>query len=241
MEDTRTAVVNRRGARIALQHAVAVGDTLRIINLHNYGKADFRVVAPAGTTDQGVAEWGVECLDPEQSIWGIEFGPPLKGRGGALIQCEDCHREGFTPLTPGELEILSTSGSLERSCSHCNRTTHWSYSSIYHPPREHQFGPGVTSPARPEPANRRSDDRRGIKQLILIRGPQGQEEISKSENVSTGGFAVSLSMDVNVGDRLQVVYPYSPESPAAERQAIVRRRATHPFGGRRLFGLQFAE
>jgi hypothetical protein len=245
MEDTRTVMVNNRGARIPLQHAVAIGDTLRIINLHNYGKADFRVVGPAGTSDLGTAQWGVECLDPERNIWGIEFAPPLKGQGGALIQCQDCRSEGFAVLAPGELDILSTSGSLERPCRHCNKTTDWSYSSIYHPPREHEFGPGVTSPVRPEasvgPANRRSDDRRGVKQPILVRGPQGQEETSTSENVSAGGFAVSLAMDLNVGDRLQVVYPYSAESPGAERRAIVRRRASYPFGGRRLFGLQFAD
>jgi hypothetical protein len=242
MEDTRTAVVNSRGARIALKHPVAVGDTLRIINLYNYSKADFCVVAPAGTSDQGAAEWGVQCLDPGQNIWGIEFAPPLKGKGGALVQCQDCHQEGFTVLTAGELEVLTTSGSLERPCSHCNKLTRWNYSSIYHPPREHEFGPGVTSPARPEqpgePANRRGDDRRGLKQLILIRGPQGEEEVSKSENVSAGGFAVSLAMDLNVGDSLRVVSPYLAESQGPERQAVVRRRATHPFGGRRLFGLQ---
>jgi len=243
MEDTRTAVVNSRGARIALKHPVAVDDTLRIINLHNFSKADFRVIAPAGTSDQGVAEWGVECLDAGPGIWGIEFAPPLKGSGGALVQCQDCRQEGFTVLTAGELEVLTTRGSLDRPCSHCNKLTSWNYSSIHHPPREHQFGSGVTSPARPEPtgelANRRGDDRRGVKQLILIRGPQGQEEVSKSENVSAGGFAVSLAMDLNIGDSLRVIYPYLPESQGPERQAVVRRRATHPFGGRRLFGLQF--
>jgi len=243
LEDTRTCVVNRSGARIQLRHPVKTNDTLRIINLHNYRKADFRVVGWAGTSDQGVEEWGVQCLDPDDNIWGIEFAPPLRGRAGALVQCLECRQEGFAVLTESELESLTASGSIERPCSRCNKPTNWNYSSIYHPPREHEFGAGVASPARPVPtgegAMRRSDDRRGAKLPILIRGPQGQEEVSKTENVSGGGLAVSLAMDLNAGDRLRVVYPYSPESPVPAREAVVRRRATHPFGGRRLFGLQF--
>ena len=59
IEDTRTAIVNDRGARIALKQPVFPHDTLRIINLNNYQKSDFRVVAASGTSDHGVAEWGV--------------------------------------------------------------------------------------------------------------------------------------------------------------------------------------
>lgn len=242
IEDTRTSIVNDRGARVALKHPVFVNDVLRIINLNNYQKTDYRIVSAAGTTDQGVPEWGVQSLDPAQNIWGIEFSPPLQGKSGALLQCQECHKEGFTPLTERELETLTAHGSIERQCSHCAKPTRWQYSSIHHPSREHEFGSGVDSPPRPEtaaePANRRTDDRRGAKLPILVRNAEGQEESSATENVSPGGLAVSLAMELKVGDQLQVVHPYSPGNAKNGRAAVVRRRATYPLGGRRLYGLQ---
>jgi len=243
IEDTRTAVVNGRGARIALKQPVFPNDTVKIINLNNYLKTDFRIVAAAGTSDQGIAEWGVECLAPAQDIWGIDFGPPLQGKSGALLQCQECRKEGFTALTEAELETLTHQNSIERPCSQCARPTPWQYSSIHHPSREHEFGTVVASPQRPapaaEPSNRRTDDRRGAKLPIHVRNSAGQEEPSATENLSPGGLAVSLVMDLKVGDPVQVIHPYSPASPQSARPAIVRRRAAYPLGGRRLYGLEF--
>lgn len=244
IEDTRTVVVNDRGARIALKQQVAANDTLRIINLNNYRKADFRVVSAAGTSDQGVPQWGVQGLDASENIWGIEFAPPLQGKPGALLQCQACRKEGFAALAEGELEILTDRGSIERHCRQCAKATRWEYSSIHHPSREHEFGSGVASPQRPAPAgeaaNRRSDPRRGAKVSVQVRNVAGQEELSVTENVSPGGLAVSLAMDLKIGDAIQVIHPYSPASPKAATPATVRRRAAYPLGGRRLYGLQLA-
>jgi hypothetical protein len=244
IEDTRTAVVNDRGARIALKRPVFPNDTLRIINLNNYRRSDFRVVAAAGTSDQGVAEWGVECLAPSENIWGIDFAPPLQGKSGALLQCSECHKEGFSPLTEAELISLTNRNFIERSCGQCARTTRWQYSSIHHPSREHEFGVGVASPQRPaaaaEPANRRSDDRRGAKIPVQLRNAAGDDELSSTENLSPGGLAVSLAMDLRVGDTVEVIHSNPAASELTTRTATVRRRSAYPLGGRRLYGLQFA-
>jgi hypothetical protein len=243
IEDSRTAVVNDRGGRIALKQAVSPHDTLRIINLNNYRKSDFRVVAAAGQTDQGVPEWGVECLTPAENIWGIEFAPPLQGKSGALLQCAECHKEGFSALSETDLDALTRHNSIERACAQCARTTRWQYSSIHHPSREHEFGAGVASPQRPaaEAANRRSDDRRGAKFPVQIRSATGEDELSSTENLSPGGLAVSLAMDLRVGDKVEVIHSSAAASELTTRNATVRRRSAYPLGGRRLYGLQFAE
>lgn len=244
VEVTRTSVVNDRGARIALKSPVFPDDVLRIINLNNFQKADFRVVAAAGTSDQGFAEWGIQLLDPSQNVWGIEFSPPLQGKSGALLQCQVCSKEGFSALTESELETLTTSGSIDRQCSQCAKPTQWKYSSIHHPPREHEFGSSVESPRRPEvapePANRRANDRRGAKLPILVRGPGSAEEASVTENVSPQGLAVSLAMELKAGDQLEVIHPYTPGSSEGGKPAVVRRRAAYPLGGRRLYGIQLS-
>jgi len=244
IEDTRTAVVNDRGARIALKQPVFPNDTLRIINLNNYRKSDFRVVAASGTSDQGVAEWGVHGLDPAENIWDIEFAPPLQGKSGALLQCQECRKEGFTALTEAELETLTRQNSIERPCSHCARPTRWQYSSIHHPSREHEFGAAVASPERPapaaDPANRRSDDRRGAKLPVQVRNAAGEDELSSTENLSPGGLAVSLALELRVGESVEVIHSNAAATGLASRAATVRRRSAYPLGGRRLYGLQFA-
>ena len=244
IEDTRTVVVNDRGARIALKQPLAANDILRIINLNNYRKADFRVVSAAGTSDQGTQQWGIQCLDASENVWGIEFAPPLHGKPGALLQCQACRKEGFAALAEGELEKLTDRGFIERVCSQCLKVTRWEYSSIHHPSREHEFGTGVVSPQKPvplvEPANRRSDLRRGAKVAVQVRTAAGQEELSVTENVSPGGLAVSLALDLKVGESILVIHPYSSASPKTAVPATVRRRAAYPLGGRRLYGLQLA-
>lgn len=239
LEDARTSVVNSSGARIPLQQPVAVNDTLRIINLHNYRKADFRVVAAAGTSDTGLPEWGVQCLDPGEDIWGIVFPPPLRGQSGGLIQCQTCRQEDFAVLAPDELGTLTERGALPRQCPQCNKLTIWSYSDLSRQSAE--ASPGATGAPPPRPAvktGERAAERRGVKVPILVRGPQGQEEAGKTENVSSSGLSVCLAMELKVGEILQVVFPYASGAAAPTQKVEVRRRSTYALGGRRLYGLR---
>jgi hypothetical protein len=102
----------------------------------------------------------------------------------------------------------------------------------------------VASPHRPaaaaEPSNRRTDDRRGAKLPVQIRSATGEDELSSTENLSPGGLAVSLAMDLRVGDKVEVIHSSAAASELTARNATVRRRSAYPLGGRRLYGLQFA-
>jgi hypothetical protein len=241
-EDTHTVTVSRTGARIALRRLVAVSDTLRIVNLENYSEADFRVVAPTGWAGSEINEWGVEYLEPGRNIWGIEFAATVPGESGALVECRDCHRRAFWALTPMEAEVLDTAGVVRRHCNQCGKYTFWMHADVTRRPEE--FPPLEAIPSPPQPAKtekgteKRKSKRLGMRLPILVRGPFGQEEISKTEDVSKSGLAVSLAMDLALGDVVRVVYPYSPGSQNIEQKAEVRRRATYAFGGRRLYGLR---
>jgi len=80
-EDTHPVMLNRTGALIRLKHRVAPDDTVRIVNLESYAEADFRVVGLARTEAGEIFQWGVECLELERNIWGIEFpAPPWSSR-----------------------------------------------------------------------------------------------------------------------------------------------------------------
>jgi len=241
-EDTHTTVVNRTGARIALKHRLAVEDSLRIINLENYNEADFRVVGPTAWSGEEINEWGVECIELERNIWGIDFPPPLAGESGALVECRACHRQAFSALTPMELEVLNATGVLQRACDQCGKPTSWTYADVTRHPREFPPTQTATAPPRAAKADKQAEKRRakrlGMKLQILVRGPRGQQEITKTENVSKGGLAVSLSMDLALGDIVKIVCPYAPGGQNIEERTEVRRRATFSYGGRRLYGLR---
>ena len=245
-EDTKTIVVNEAGARIALDHKVAADDAVRIINLENYSEADFRIVGPTLLAGQEVAEWGVECTEVGRSIWGIQLPPPLSGQdseAGALLECRACKAQGFWPLTLMEVEVLNSTGVINRKCSKCNKITYWAYADVSRRPRE--FPP--TEPVAPAPREaevkkgieKRTDKRMGMKLPIMVRNERGEEEVTKTENISKGGLAVSLAMDLVEGDKLSVVCPYTPGSQDIPQKAEVRRRGMFPFDGKRLYGVRY--
>jgi len=243
-EDTCTVVLSQAGARITLQHKVLPDDAVRIVNLENYSEADFRIVGPTRLAGSEVPEWGAECTEPGRNIWGIELPKPLSNPSdaGALLECRACHAQGLWPVTLMEVEVLNTTGLINRLCTQCNKTTYWTYAETTRRPRE--FPPSEAVAPSPREADakknieKRREKRMGMKLPIMVRNSQGEEEITKTENISTGGWAVSLAMELNVGDRLDIVCPYTLGSQDIPQKGEIRRRATFPFGGKRLYGIQ---
>ncbi len=245
-EETHTTVVNRAGARIALKHQIAAEDAIRIINLENYNEADFRIVGPTRGTAAEASEWGVECTEEGRNIWGIELPPPLStldADGGVLLECRACRKQVLWPVTLMEVEVLDATGLIQRNCEQCAKATYWTYADVTRRPRE--FGPD--EPVAPKvrvvevkkPVEKRTSKRLGMKLPILVRNREGKEEIVKTENISKGGFAVSLAMDLNLGDVVTLFCPYTPGGQNIEGKAEVRQRAHYDFGGMRLYGFRY--
>ena len=129
-EDTRTMIVNRDGALIVLKHPLVPNETVRIINLENLREDDFRVVGLSRQEGDKFCEWGVECVDKNRTLWEIDFPPPLENQGsegGALLQCTICAKESFLVLSLTEINILDSSGSIEKLCEKCGELTAWVY------------------------------------------------------------------------------------------------------------------
>ena len=249
-EETYTVEINRGGARIALHHPVAPNDTIRIVNLENMREADFRVIGPSRLVAAGLADWGVECLDADRDLWDIKFSPPLEARdnpAGALLKCGDCGAQSFCTLRDWEIGILE-SGPLQRFCEKCGGPTTWNYADVNH--RVEHLGPPEPSPPPPAPpvaklppgtyAHKRAFKRLALKLPILVRDSQGGEEVSKTENISKGGLAVSLGMKLEVGDIVTVCCPYTQGGQNLEQKAEVRSRVTFFIGERWIYGLCYA-
>jgi hypothetical protein len=245
-EETYTVEINRAGARIALQHPVAPNDTIRIVNLENLREADFRVIGPSRLVAAGLADWGVECLEADRNLWDIKFSPPLETRdnpAGALLKCGDCGAQSFCTLRDWEFGILE-SGPLQRFCQNCGGPTTWHYADVNHHvgdvrPPESPPVPVATSPPVPPGTweRQRAHKRLALKLPVLVRDPQGEQEISKTENISKGGLAVSLGLKLEVGDVVTVCCPYTAGGQNLEQKAEVRNRVTFFIGERWIYGM----
>lgn len=123
-EETRTLLLNRDGALISLQHRLVPDEFIRIVNLTNLREADFRVVGLARQEAGQLAEWGVECLDKGRCLWDIDFPPPMKAtesKAGALLRCHRCGKQSLLVLSLTEVDILESTGSIEKLCEQCGQ------------------------------------------------------------------------------------------------------------------------
>ena len=247
-EETETVQVNRAGARIVLKHRVTPGDTIRIVNLQTLREADFRVVGAACLEPGRAAEWGIEYSEFEGNIWGIEFPPPLDDnshQAGALLVCRGCASEAFAPLTLVEVDILETSGLIQRLCSRCLQFSPWTYADVERRPKHLPPAPVSPSagPTRAGPrqggVERRAHKRLSLKLPVRVRNHRDEQEIAKTEDVSKGGIAVCLSMKLKAGEIVGVNCPYTEGDQTPAQKAEVRRQAVFTPGERWLYGLRY--
>jgi hypothetical protein len=241
-EETRTLVVNREGALIALKHPLAPESTIRIINLQSDAAANFRVVGPTRMDTPLGTEWGVECLREGINIWGIDFAERSEGtsHASALLQCQECQRKFFWPVTLIEVEVLTSSGVIQNFCDHCRKPTPWTFADVGLRPQPLSSA-SVDSPSpAPQPGQERREAKRLLMKLpVLIRDAKGESEITKTENLSQGNLAVALAMDLAAGDLVTVVCPYTSTGRNLERTAKVLRREAFTTRDKSLYGLRY--
>ncbi len=244
-EDTQTSEVNRTGARIALNKRMGGGETVRIVNLENYHEGDFRLAGRMTPPDAESGEWGVDCLESGRNIWGINLPAPQPAGGaesGALLECRSCHQQGFLAVALTELDVLDSSGIIVRDCKKCGKATYWTFGEVTRRPRQFPASEPVTPPvpkvAAAKEVEKRAHKRMAMKLPILVRNQKGEEDTTKTENVSRGGYGVSLGLDLAEGEQVTVVCPYTQGGSNIEQKAEVRRRAKFEFGSRRYYGLR---
>jgi hypothetical protein len=245
IENTRTLVINRHGARIQLKRAVGVGAKLKIVNLVGNRDAEFRVVGPTQPMNDQGSEWGVECTDEKRNIWGIDFPPPVVGEaeGSSLLECRRCHTVALTPLSLVEHDVLATSGLLNKACKSCGEHTTWGYSekkmamSTPGEDTDPSIGKGMESP--PPWSQQRAHSRVALRLPIRVRNYYGIEEIAKSENVSKSGLGFVSEKSYEIGEGLRVTCPYDPAGHNIELRARVVRRREMTGTPRNVYGLRY--
>jgi hypothetical protein len=247
-DDARTITLNRHGARVQTSRPLRTGQTIRVLNLVGRREADFRVVGPISPITEQGGEWGVEYVDPKDNVWGIQF-PPATGPEGteskALLECRTCHSVALMRLSLVEVEVLETSGILSKPCVNCEEATPWGYAerkvAMDGPPGEAAML--AEAQARVRVAARGAEKRRhrrvSLQLPILIRDYYGGAEITKSENISKGGFCFVSEKEYHVGGGVMVVCPYDPSGHNIEMRARVVRRRKVEGSNRFVYGVRY--
>ena len=243
-EEARTVILNRHGARIHVPRRLQGGETVRLVNVLTRSEAEFRVIGPVGPLTEKGGEFGVEYVNEKDNIWGIHFPPPEdESKSKALLECRRCHGAALMPVSLVEVEVLETSGILTRPCPHCEVTTPWGYAEK-HVTMEVSAGNGTAfaeavAQAGGGGAEQRRHRRVSLQLPAMVRDYYGGAEVTKSENVSKGGFCFSSEKSYLFGQGLLVVCPYDSTASSIETHARVVRRQEIEGTSRKVYGVRY--
>ena len=241
-QDARTVTLNRHGALIQISRPLLTGQRIRIVNALCHREAEFTVVGPVAPRSEKGGQWGVECLNTKVNMWGIQFPPPSDkpNEPSALLECRRCHTAELKRVSLIEVEVLETSGILNKACETCGIKTPWGYAesqlAMSAPPSETKM---LAEVGIGRGAELRRHTRVSMQLPILVRDYYGGVEISKSENVSKGGFCFLSEKNYHVGAAIMVACPYNSAEQCIEIPARVVRRIEVPGTNGKTYGVRY--
>jgi len=244
LEQTRTLLLSRHGAKILLTRKLVPDQELNLRCLKTGQESDVRVVGQIGGGPEGY-HYGVELLDVDVDLWGVEF-PPLAEADGAvgrvLLACIRCHTRELAYLDEFEVEVLEVNHYLSRQCKRCRDTTLWKQTALQEgeeaaPPAEPVAVPQPAPP--PRTRNERKHVRLDLHVEVCVRAPQYGEEVVVTENVSRGGFCFKSRRHYGVGWVIEVALPYAPGGANIFAPARVVRAEERPAEGVSVHGVAY--
>jgi hypothetical protein len=217
-EETVTVSFSPGGARISLTHPLLPDDIILIRNLANDIEEEFRVVGAFQQVFGERREWGVEALNPESGIWGIDYTPPTEGvQPKVLIECAACRNATQSPLSTIEYDVLLATGLISRHCDRCKETTRWRPSDRPVTSEMVRTSERTASP----PPERRKSRRLNLVMRLRVRNSWGVTDVAQTRNVSKGGLCFVTTQVSNVDDELFITLPFADNQAPVETPARV--------------------
>jgi hypothetical protein len=236
-EETKTLVVNRRGAKIVSRHSLAPNQKLRIRCLKTDRESDLRVVGNIGGDAEGY-HYGIEVINAGTDFWGINFPmltPGAKAASRVLLECTLCRSHEVAHLSVFDLEVLLANECLMRLCGRCKASTYWMPPA---PGGEPPAASKLPSLSRP-PIDERKDPRINLRVDVCIRHPVQGEEVTFTENVSRGGFRFRSSRDYPIATLLEAALPYVPGAANIFTPVRIVFREENPTQAAKAYGVAY--
>jgi hypothetical protein len=211
VEQTRTILVGRQGAKILLNRKLTPEQEITIRCLETNRESDARVIGQTGSSPEGFY-YGVRVLDTAVNLWGVEFPPRDEAESAAgrvLLECIACHTRELVYLDGFDVEVLEVKHYLSRECKKCRDTSNWKETELRPGEELHKEVPLPPPPPPPKRTqNERKYGRHKVKVDVCIRDPQGWEEVAVIEDFSKGGFRFRSKRRYSVGRTIEAALPY---------------------------------
>lgn len=127
-EEACTLVVNLHGAKVRLTHQLLPEAEIRVVSHPTGQDAVFRVVSKLPDEELEFTYWGIENLEPQTNMWGVEI-PELHSddqpKVRVTLQCPGCSAQAVLHVTEALLVSLQEKGGADRTCGECSRSGLW--------------------------------------------------------------------------------------------------------------------
>jgi len=233
---------------IRLPKLVDLEAELHVANMRTQVGGIYRVAWINTLPEQGSYSVGLELLDPEGEIW--EPDSIYDGLGTAdaapaiLLECQRCHLRALTPMPEAEPTSLREGFTIARPCDTCKATTGWVYAvetpvaGGAPPPAGEALAAGATASAdgsAPPSAESLKDQREKGRapihlkiKIIRTKYSMPSFDICETINLSRTGVYFKTEQGYELGETVQVILPYHPDSVAIPIKARVVRRDGRP-------------
>lgn len=223
-EPARTILLNRTGAMIILDRDLAPEQRIHLrrqapSEAHRQG--DVRIVGQFGRQEDGYL-YGVEILDAEKDLWGIEFPPIARSTEAVarmLLECNYCRSREVVYLNELELQGFETNRGIARHCTTCGVPSIWTQA-----PHEEEKklkprsvrarrGAGPLGSEKPEGEHpERKRLRLKTRLTSCIRQLGTDDELAVCEDISPMGMCFRSKRRYDAGTLIEVAVPYAPDS-----------------------------
>ena len=212
-EKARTLVVGDRLLIAQIQNRVELDAELHVTNLENKVGGAFRVAWTNAEARDGGHDVGLELLEVEGNLWGMDFPPAADANAAtaqAWLQCQRCHEGGLTAVPEAEDEFIRDGFLISRPCDCCRATTTWGFTPAQEAaePRRGAVGEGAGEESG---RDQRRKGRAPIQMKIQVtREKYGTllVDVCETINVSRNGVYFLSTRNYDLGEQLRVVVPY---------------------------------
>lgn len=224
----QAVAVNRYGAHIRLDQPVSAARKIRLTNLQNGLRGDFRIVKVLPNSSQDATDLGVEAMGSYPSFWGIGFPvhprKPDEARG--LLECRGCRSASLHALSLEEIETLESGGTVKKPCASCRSRTPWKFAMETAPPDTAlaETGAPVRGEAAATGQEKRAPRTVFMQRPVSIRTASGETETVQTENFSKGEIRCSSEKSYEVNQLVTLEWENSGTGQRLQVQGRVRRR-----------------
>ncbi len=220
----RTLQINLRGAVIVLDRDLNAEQRVHIkrqAQAEAHREGDVRVVGKFGLQKDGFL-YGVEIVDPDTDLWGIEFPPVAESAEAVarmLLECSYCKSREVVYLNELELRGFESNRGIARRCKTCSVPSIWTQA-----PHEDEKkiaarmvrGRRGANGAEqiPESGDQRERERIRFKTRLTscIRQAGADDELAVCEDISPIGMCFRSKRRYEGDTAIDVAVPYAPDS-----------------------------